>query len=185
LSSGIPIRQCLNSFKRHISTKHICHSPYVNNVNINSNVKEKFHDTPILDNQSNCSTKTSECFDIDYAINSLYKSAITFIMSLHNNNNFTFKDVLKIQNGIIENLTKPMAFMLTELNNTQIEHSVMKLQLYKLSTVFSNPFKPCGTEYYLKKWLVQNQYVTDLQQFTINNEICNVQILGETIYCYG
>jgi len=57
-------------------------------------------------------------------------------MSLHNNNNFTVKDVLKIQNGIIENLTKPMAFMLTELNKTQVEHSVIKLKLNKLSSVF-------------------------------------------------
>lgn len=41
-------------------------------------------------------------------------------MSLHNNNNFTFKDVIKIQNGIIENLTKPMASMLTKLNQNQV-----------------------------------------------------------------
>lgn len=179
--------QCLNSFKRHISTKHICHNNPIDNVensNANNykNVKEKYLDTPTLDSQPNCSTKTSECFDIDSAINSLYKSAITFIMSLHNNNNFTVKDVLKIQNGIIENLTKPMAFMLTELNKTQVEHSVIKLKLNKLSSVFSNPFQPCSTEYRLEKWLVQNQYVTHLQQFTINNEICNVQLMGETIY---
>lgn len=101
--------QCLNSFKRHISTKHICHNNPIDNVeNINSNansdknVSEKYLDTPIVD-QPNCSTKTPQCFDIDSAINTLYKSAITFTMSLHNNNNFTFKDVLKIQNGIIEN----------------------------------------------------------------------------------
>ncbi|KAF0712217.1 C2H2-type domain-containing protein, partial [Aphis craccivora] len=179
--------QCLNSFKRHISTKHICHNnpiDYVENSNANNykNVKEKYLDTPTLDSQPNCSTKTSECFDIDSAINSLYKSAITFIMSLHNNNNFTVKDVLKIQNGIIENLTKPMAFMLTELNKTQVEHLVIKLKLNKLSSVFSNPFQPCSTDYCLEKWLVQNQYVTHLQQFTINNEICNVQLMGETIY---
>ena len=106
-------------------------------------------------------------------------------MSLHNNNNFSFKDVLKIQNGIIEYLFKPMALMLTKLNNSQVEvveHSTIKIQLNKLSTVFSNPFQLCSTEYRLGKWLVQNQYVTDLQQFTINNEICNVQLLGETIY---
>lgn len=75
-----------------------------------------------------------------------------------------------------------MAFMLTELNKTQTEHSVLKLNFNKLSTVFSNPFQPCSTEYRLEKWLVQNQYVTNLQQFTINNEICNVHLMGETIY---
>lgn len=181
--------QCLNSFKRHISTKHICNNNpinYVGNINSNANsdknVTEKYLDIPIVDNQPNCSTKTSQCFDIDSAINSLYKSAIIFIMSLHNNNNFTFKNVLKMQNGIIENLTKPMAFLLTKLNKTQVEQSVIKLQLNKLSTMFSNPFQPCSTEYRLEKWLVQNQCVTNLQQFTIYNEICNVQLMGETIY---
>jgi len=185
--------QCLNSFKRHISTKHILHGPYLDNnidninsnVNSDKNVTEVYIETPILDNQPDCSKKIPQSFDIDSAINSLYKSAITFIMSLHNNNNFSFKDVLKIQNGIIEYLTKPMALMLTKLNNSQVEvveHSTIKIQLNKLSTVFSNPFQPCSTEYRLGKWLVQNQYITDIQQFTINNEICNVQLLGETIY---
>lgn len=187
--------QCLNTFKRHISNKHTSHSLDIDNstssrdnVHIITNIKsdrditENNIDIPILENQPSYS-ETSNSFDIDFAINALYKSAITFIMSLHNTNNFSFKDVLKIQNGIIDHITKPMSSMLTKLNQTQVEDPVgIKSNLNKLSVIFSNPFRYCNTEYRLEKWLVQNQYVTDSLQFTIHNEINNIQICGETIY---
>jgi hypothetical protein len=46
-------------------------------------------------------------------------------MSLHNNSNFAFKDVLKIQSSVIEHLTKLMASMLTKLNQTEVENSAL------------------------------------------------------------
>jgi len=75
-----------------------------------------------------------------------------------------------------------MASMHTKFNQTQVEDSTVKSNLNKLSSVFSNPFQYCNTEYRLEKWLSQNQYITNLLQFTIHNEISNVQLSGETIY---
>jgi len=186
--------QCLNSFKRHVSNKHVSHNcidisnssadqvhNIITNVNSDTNVLENSTVTPILENQQIC-LETSNVFNIDVAINALYKSAITFIMSLHNNNNFSIKDVIKIQTGIVDYLTKPMASMLTKFNQTQVEDPTVKLKLHKLSSVFSNPFQYCNTEYHLEKWLSQNQYITNLLQFTIHNEISYVQLSGETIY---
>lgn len=103
-------------------------------------------------------------------------------MSLHNHNNFTFKDVTKIQNNIIANLTKTMASMLTKLNQTQVVDTIIKSKLNKLSTVFSNPFQFCSTEYRLEKWLVQNNYVTDAQQFTIHSEVSTIKFSGESVF---
>lgn len=103
-------------------------------------------------------------------------------MSLHNNNNFSIKDVIQIQTGIVDNLTKPIASMLTKFNQTQVEDPTVKSKLNKLSSVFSNSFQYCNTEYRLEKWLGQNQYITNFVQFTIHNEISNVQLSGETIY---
>jgi len=103
------------------------------------------------ENQHIC-LETSNSFSIDVEINALYKSAITFIMSLHNNNIFSIKYVIKIQTGIVDNLTKPMASMLTKFNQTQVEDSTVKSKLNKLSSVFSNPFQYCNTEYRLEKF---------------------------------
>lgn len=50
----------------------------------------------------------------------MYKSTITFWV-FTKKNNFAFKDILKIQNDIINNLTKLIAFILTELSPTQVE----------------------------------------------------------------
>lgn len=191
--------QNLNSFKKHISTKHPtlnsnaqnCDSLTDNLHSVNapqgSNITEimdEFADTHAFKIQSTSIEIPDESlnlFDIDSSINFLYKLAIKFTMSLHNNNNFSFKDVLKIQNGIIDYLTKPMASMLMKLSQTQSD-PVTKSKFNRLSTAFSNPFQSCVSEYRLKKWLVQNQYVTEIQQFTIHNELCSIHLNGETIY---
>jgi len=86
--------QCLNSFKRHVSNKHISQNcidisnsstdEVHNNI---TNVLENNFETPMSENQHIC-LETSNLFNIDVAINALYKSVITFIMSLYNNNNF-------------------------------------------------------------------------------------------------
>lgn len=123
--------QCLNNFNMHTST---IYCPFIDNIDsINSNIKsnknvlEKYLDAPTLDNHLNYSTITSQCLNLDWAISYLYKSATIFVMSSHNSNKFTLKDVIKIQIGIVEYYIKPMEFILTELNNTQIEHLARKL----------------------------------------------------------
>lgn len=113
----------------------------------------------------------------------VYINQLLYIHTIIHNNIFSIKDVLKIQTGIVDNLTKPMASILSKLNQTQVgDNDAVKSKLNTLSSVFSNPFQYCNTEYYLEKWLVQNEYVTDLLQFTTHNEINNVQMSGETIY---
>lgn len=57
-----------------------------------------------------------------------------------------------------------------------------KLKLNWFSKIFSNPFHFCPTQYHLEKLLVQNQYVRNLQQFTINKEISNIQLSSKTKY---
>lgn len=60
-------------------------------------------------------------FNIDLVINDLYKSAVEFIVSLHDNNNFTKKDVTKIQSGIIQNLLIPMVNTLKAIVKTEVK----------------------------------------------------------------
>jgi len=46
----------------------------------------------------------------------------------------------------------------------------------------SNPFQFCSSEYILLKWLVANDLISEVKQFSIHNEIGPVQHLGETVY---
>lgn len=92
--------QCLTIFKRHILNKHISHNSnkYLRSP-INSdfqtpNINEVINDRHgnIAENLDTINVKhwiiTLNVFDIGYAM--------IFIMSLHNNNNFAFKDIFKI-----------------------------------------------------------------------------------------
>jgi len=61
-----------------------------------------------------------EQFNIDVAINYFYKSAVEFIVRLHEKNNFIKKDVSYIQSGIIQNLLTPMVSILKNVIKTEV-----------------------------------------------------------------
>lgn len=46
----------------------------------------------------------------------------------------------------------------------------------------TNPFQFCSSEYHLLNWLNTNNFISEVQQFTINNQICPVQHMGDTFY---
>jgi len=121
-------------------------------------------------------------FKKDQAINDLYKSAVEFIVSLHDNNNFTKKDVTKIQSGIIQNLLTPKVNTLKMIVKTKVKELLSLSKFNQIITAISNPFQYCSSEYNLLNWLSTNDLISEVQQFTINNEICPIQHMGESIY---
>lgn len=109
----------MDSFNKHTIRKHLNEKDNYKKCTLNINIKEnQVSNTVILEyinnnNINNQSTETNifECENvitpmecsyskicsIDDAINSIYQSAIDLTMLLHNNNNFSRKDVINIQ----------------------------------------------------------------------------------------
>jgi len=136
-----------------------------------------------LPNQAASTTSmVEEEFNIDTAINSFYKSAVEFIVGLHDNNNFTKKDVSNIQSGIIQSLLTPMVSILKNVVKSEVKEPLSLSKFDNILTAMSNPFQFCTSEYILLKWLVANDLISKVKQFTIHNEIRPVQNLGETVY---
>lgn len=131
---------------------------------------------------SSITSIVEEQFDINIAINSIYKSAVEFIVGLHDNNNFTKKDVSNIQFGIIKSLLTPMVSILKNIIKTEVKEPLSLSKFDHILTAISNPFQFCTSEYILLKWLVENDLISEVKQFTIHNEICPVQHLGKTVY---
>lgn len=121
-------------------------------------------------------------FNLDLVSKAIYKSAIEFVVSLHNNNNFTRVDVLSIQTGIVDKIIAPIVSMLKEVINDEIKEPITHCKFHRVTFVIENVFQNCNTEYRLIDWLKQNEYLCNIYQFTINNEICPVQYLGESVY---
>lgn len=104
--------QCLGSFKRHIMRKHY-QNPVITTPSVSNDQSHIFQSSSLSQNinceqSNNLQSENDDTFfnpevnfNLDQDINSLYESAITFIISLHNHNNFTKKDVNKIQSDII------------------------------------------------------------------------------------
>lgn len=58
----------------------------------------------------------------------------------------------------------------------------MLSKFHRVTSVIENTFLYCSTEYRLLDWLINNEFLSKINQFTINNEICAVQHIGETIF---
>lgn len=162
--------QNLNSFKKHMNTKHL------NNLLINeietpkyiSNSPLNFTNLPTYkistDNELFCNTSqslpnnSSIPFDLNATSNLVYKSAVEFTLSLHNNNSFTRRDILNIQKNIAENIIKPIATILDNIVKINIKDPMLLLEFSNVTSVISNPFKLCNYEYLLNKWLTKNNF---------------------------
>ncbi|KAF0748243.1 C2H2-type domain-containing protein, partial [Aphis craccivora] len=150
--------QNLNSFKKHMNTKHL------NNLLINeietpkyiSNSPLNFTNLPTYkistDNELFCNTSqslpnnSSIPFDLNATSNLVYKSAVEFTLSLHNNNSFTRRDILNIQKNIAENIIKPIATILDNIVKINIKDPMLLLEFSNVTSVISNPFKLCNYE---------------------------------------
>lgn len=178
--------QCLASFKRHILHKHFPENIPSNNQPqdqscFNSsllphNIENLIDDNVLTDDSTN------NPFDFDLASESLYKSAIEFVVNLHNNNNFTRADITNIQTGIINKIIKPIVSMLKNVVDDEIKEPIKVAKFHRIASVIENPFLYCNTEYRLVNWLIKNELLFKINQFTINNEICPVQYNGESVY---
>jgi len=177
---------CLASFKRHIQNKHFPENILLNNQprdqsSLNSsilpnNTENLINDYLLTDNLTNTP------FDFDLVSESLYKSAIEFVVNLHNNNNFTRVDIIDIQTSILDKIMKPIVSMLKNLVDDEINEPIKVAKFHRIASVKENSILYCNTEYRLVSWLINNELLFKINQFTINNEIGPVQYNGESVY---
>jgi len=122
-------------------------------------------------------------FNFENSVKQLYESTVQFILSLYNNNNFNNSDVINIQTGIKDNILKPMASILNNVVKIEIQDPIKLSKFNNLESVIKDHFLYCSTEYCLIRWLnAEKKLLTSIQQFTINNEMCAVNIGGTLNY---
>lgn len=136
----------LDSLKKHVIRKHLKDNstkltPNVKNLINNTTIPENifkvtnpasiesddvFEFTNLLPVTERGTELDNEHFTIDNAINLVYQSAINFTMALHNNNNFTRKDVVNIiQKEVSQSLINPIVDLLTNFVNYKINDPLL------------------------------------------------------------
>lgn len=122
-------------------------------------------------------------FNFESSVKQLYESTVQFILSLYNNNNFNNSDVINIQTGIKDNILKPLASILNNVVKNEIQDPITLSKFSSLESVIKDPFLHCSTEYCLICRLTsEKKLLSSIQQFTINNEMCAVNIRGTLNY---
>lgn len=79
-------------------------------------------------------------------------------------------------------LTNPIAELLDSFSKEKINNPLLFTSFKELSLDISNTFTLCSTEYRLMDWLMQEQYIHNLNQIIINQEVNSVYNKGEVVY---
>ncbi|KAF0734378.1 Uncharacterized protein FWK35_00035140, partial [Aphis craccivora] len=151
--------------------------------NLNA-VDRMSHENESIQNNDSIPQKNhyNNCISLDTALTSFQDSALKFTISLISNSNFSRKNAFDIQRGIEESLIKPMVNLLNEFLKDTIKMPAMLSQFNKITSILSNPFEWCNSEYKLNNWLSENNLYEEARQFTINSETNLVYNSGEKIY---
>ncbi|KAF0714943.1 Uncharacterized protein FWK35_00018261, partial [Aphis craccivora] len=150
----------------------------INNTTVISEISNQ-----ININNAPCETDfPSTKINTENAIILMYQAGINLTISLHNNTNFTRKDVVNIQKEFFQILFKPIADLLKNVVNYLIKDPLLLSSFHTIISAISAPFKLCNSEYNLDIRLKNNNLYSHINQFTINNEINLVSSLSETNY---
>lgn len=196
----------LSSFKKHAKRKHFSNSTdmslnvkshllniHENSAKVssptNSNYENNYHDPCIntddtfQGNNDETSPKPSvPVFDAGSALKDIAKFATEFSLTLHNNNNFSRQDVFEIQDQVKKFLIVPIlnvckSFAISKMNDDGILN-----EFCDLISNFRDPFKHISSDYLLFKWLKNQDYLSDLDELTINSEITAMHKSGSLTY---
>lgn len=204
--------QSLYSFKRHIKHQHTVavnffeESPTPNNdicmeidETLNCNVSstssttknmsysvpntkyDDFDDT--IETATGGALPESHKFEIDIFQKKLIKFALQFVLSLHNNDNFSRKDVLEVQEFANKYLLDPLLDTFITYARCSFEHEDPSLfnEFCSLVSNFRDPFKSLNSDYLLYKVLKTDGYVDTLKEVTINHEVKAIHRSGNLV----
>lgn len=121
-------------------------------------------------------------FELNTLLNSIHKLAIEFLLGFHNYDNFAIKYILNIQEGVITKIVKPILNVIKLFADAKLKNNPAYYDLCVLLNACNDPFKYCFSNHRLLNWLVDNDYLQNPLQFTINNEITEVFYNGEIMY---
>lgn len=125
--------------------------------------------------KSDCRNK-SEAINIEDMKRNLIENMSTFTLTLHNNNNFSRKDVINIQDDVMKFILNPLNNCLKKYSSELCQPDSEKLENF-LNKICS-AFEEMKTEYRLLKYLEKNDLYIKPKEFDINREISNVNKKG-------
>lgn len=187
--------QNISTFKRHIIRKH--EEGSIPNVNSKYNSDKEYvtsdnHFCEIKqiisnsfkENLETCESYTHESFEnkenkeltIEDSLNNMFISATRFVLKMHDNNSFSRKNILEIQEDIQKCILNPMLESFRSFSNEKLAKTNIKVhnEFVSLLSKCRNPFNYCNTEYKLLDWLKKEDFLDSLNEFSVNNEISRV-----------
>lgn len=137
-----------------------------------------YTDTSVNDNTTETPHKK---FDLNNHLKTNINMALTFSLFLHNNNNFSRKDVLEVQKHVNQYIINPLldAFISFAKSNFQNEQPSLYNNFSSLVSNLRNPFKLFDSDYKLYSFLKNEGYATNFKEVTINDQLMPAHRAGK------
>lgn len=152
-----------------------------------------YNNIPSYDNETINETRPSKMikiedssipeFQMEESLKKMINFVTEFVLTLHNNKNFSRKDVFEIQEYANKCLIDPLLdIMKLFVNNKLQANNSVHNEFCSLISNCRNPFKFLNTEYLLHNWLRNENYIENIQEFTIDNTIRPIHQNGNFTY---
>lgn len=184
----------LGSFKKHILRKHVnqtcsdANYHLLNTLNssateINQIINSKDNDKDSANILHRKEIKYINKFNEDAVLAKVTESVAQFALNLHNNNNISRKNVTQIQESMTKLIIEPLLEIFTTFVDFKLdENSKKRNDFFSFLSRLRSTLKYVNTEYNLKKWLKNNNYINDINEFTIDHEITSIHQKGHLVY---
>lgn len=112
----------------------------------------------------------------------LNKLVVEFVVSLHNNNNFTREDVVKIQKCANECLIEPLLNIFISFAKCSFyQHDALYNEFCSIVSQCRDPFKKTATDYLLFKFLENEGYFGNIKEFVIGSAMQPLHHSGKLV----
>lgn len=125
---------------------------------------------------------TTDEFSYSECVKFLQNSSINFVLKLHSHDNFTRKNVIDIQDLVVEFITRPIAEKLKEFLKNKSGSDDFNYVFKCLMDTIDNPFSENNTEYLFNNSLISKNLLSPVTLFTVDNSISEININGDAVY---
>jgi len=123
---------------------------------------------------------TQTNFNFDTYLKKNINLALQFSLALHNNNNFSRKNVVEIQEYVNLYIITPLLDTFTDFAKSTFlfEHPSLYNSFSSLVFNLRNPFNLFNSDYKLHTFLKNEGFIDDLKEVTINDQIVPAHSTG-------
>lgn len=186
----------ISSYKRHILRKHVNkdmkNEPEIESATQTQDILQTVPCSSNFDSYNLGDNSTENVAEVDNGVKKfnlsesleyLMECSLKFLVTLHSNHNFSRKDVYEIKDNVMTLIVNPLLQIFQEFSSTTLsKYTIIQNEISSIISNCKDLFKACRSDYMLTQQLKSADYICDVKEFVIDNEVDVMYKKGELKY---